>query len=185
MKRIILVFCLVFSCLFTFTGCGNLERERNLYVDNSDVALLSIFADDGKSESRFLFRNHGHSFLSVENISNSSFMVGDRQVKPNETITIGLWSIQEHFGVWFNLESNYILETQKYENRVSLTIGIDAEDIANISKIIDENNEWTPIYNCAKFASEVWNSVADDEEKIETTFFVSPASNSCKVSPQQ
>lgn len=174
MKKYIIVLLLTIMSIITFSGCGT-NRERKLNVAEDDVALLSIFADNGASESNFFVRNLGHAFLSVENISSSSFMVGDREVKPSETITIGLWSILEHFGVWYNVESNYIKEHNKYNTRVSITIGISLDDLNKVSKIIDKNNKWTPLYNCSKFALEIWNAVALESEIIDAKFITSPS----------
>ena len=95
-------------------------------------------------------------------------------VNPGETITVGLWSVFEHFGVWYNIESNYIKEHNKYAERVSITIGVNVEDILKMSKTIEENDAWTPLYNCSKFALEVWNNVANENEKIESKLFMSP-----------
>lgn len=178
MVRKIVSIILIMMAMFTFAGCksslvsGNVARE--LSVDSSDMALLSIFSDNGKGESNFLTRNYGHSFLSVTNLSEENLLVGDMLVMPNETIAVGLWSIFEHFGVWYNIESNYIKEHNKYAERVSLTIGINKDDVAKISEVIKNNNAWTPLYNCSKFALEVWNSVAMENERIESKLLMSP-----------
>lgn len=174
MKKNILVFLLVVLTLFTFSGCEKNNRVRALTVENDDIALLSIFSDDGKSESSFFLRNYGHAFLSVTNISGEAFVVGDQEVMPDETITIGLWNVLNHYGVWYNIESNYIDEYSKYPERVSLTIGIDGNDIKTISDIIDKNDRWTPLFNCSKFALKAWNSVAEESERIDNKLFVSP-----------
>lgn len=158
----------------TILSACDKRSERKLNVASDDVALLSIFADDGKSESNFLLRNYGHAFLSITNTSDSPFTVGDREVNPNDTITVGLWNVLEHFGVWYNIESNYIAEYDKYTHRVSLTIGITLEDIAEISKTIDGSDRWSPFFNCSTFAMKVWNKVAEESEKINSKLLVSP-----------
>lgn len=166
---------MVFMSVFTFTGCGNDNRTRELNISSDDTALLSIFSDNGKSESNFFLQNYGHAFLSVTNISDATFFVGDWEVDPDETITIGLWNVLQHSGVWYNLESNYIEEYNKYNKRVSITIGIDSEDIKALSKHINNNDRWTPLYNCSKFALKAWNLVAEENEKINDKFIVSPS----------
>ena len=174
MRKIILTLTLII-CMFSFVGCqNNSQRIRELNINNTDVAVLTIFADNGDSESSFLYKNYGHSFLSIENVSLNNFVVGDRIVLPNETITIGLWPIKEHFGIWFNVESNYINEYNKYSERVSISVGINLDDIAKVSKIIDENDNWTPMFNCSSFSLKVWNSVAQDSEKLNVGGFISP-----------
>ena len=174
-KRFFVLFFIILS-VFTLSSCsGEKYADRKLSIDTNDVAILSICADNGKSESTFLSRNYGHAFLSVTNISEETLVIGDYDVKSDETITIGLWSIVEHFGVWYNVESNYIKEHNKYKERVSISIGINIEDIEQINKIISNNNSWTPTYNCAKFALEIWNKVSTESEKISVPMFASPS----------
>lgn len=173
MKRCVVVFLFLIMSLITLSACTR-NKERQLIVTSEDIALLSIYADDGKSESNFLLRNYGHAFLSVKNISENNITVGDRLVVPNETITIGLWNILEHFGVWYNIEGNYISEYDKYSHRVSLTIGINTSDIEEISNMIAKSDRWSPFFNCSTFAMKTWNLVAEDSEKIDSKLLVSP-----------
>ena len=82
MKRCLITLCLVFFSIFALVGCGKTENTiRSLKVDESDVALLTIFVDDGRSESNFFAQNYGHAFISVENVSDESFVVGDMKDK--------------------------------------------------------------------------------------------------------
>ena len=178
MIKKILSTILIIVAFFTVSGCANSQtvsgRVRELNVSESDVALLTIFSDNGKGESNWLTRNYGHSFFTVTNLSNKELIVGDVVVNPSDTIAVGLWSIYEHFGVWYNVESNYIKEHNKYAQRVSLTIGISLEDIYSITEVIKNNDLWTPLYNCSKFALDVWNTVASENEKIDTKLLMSP-----------
>ena len=178
MIKKILSTILIIVAFFTVSGCANSQtvsgRVRELNVSESDVALLTIFSDNGKGESNWLTRNYGHSFFTVTNLSNQELIVGDMVVNPSDTIAVGLWSIYEHFGVWYNVESNYIKEHNKYAQRVSLTIGVSLEDIYSITEVIKNNDLWTPLYNCSKFALDVWNTVASENEKIDTKLLMSP-----------
>jgi hypothetical protein len=174
-KRFLAVILIMLS-IVSLAACKEIENpvSKTLSVSAEDVALLTLFSDNGKGDSNWLVRNYGHSFLAVTNISENAFAVGDMVVNPGETISVGLWSVFEHFGVWYDIESNYIKEHDKYSKRVSITIGVGLEDISSISEVIKENDAWTPIYNCSKFALDVWNRVATDNEKIESHFFMSP-----------
>lgn len=173
MKKILII-VLTFLFLPNIVGCSSKYKDRETSLSSEDDAILTIFADNGDSDSKFLFKQYGHAFLTITNVGTRSFIVGDRQVQPDETITIGLWPIKEHFGVWFNLESNYINEYNKYSQRVSISIGIDLKDIDKITELIDENDKWNVFFNCSKFAVKTWNLVAEENEKIEEKFFVSP-----------
>lgn len=175
-KKIIVLFLIMFS-VFSLTSCNsNNYKDRSLKIDLNDSAILSICADNGKGESTFLSRNYGHAFLAITNISTDSFIIGDQEVESGETITVGLWSIVEHFGVWFNVESNYIKERDKYNTRVSANIGIELAEIEKINEVIKNNDKWNPLYNCSKFALDIWNLVAEQHsEKINVPMFVSPS----------
>ena len=112
MKRYFIGLFLIIISIVFFHGCKD-DRVRTLSVDSSDVALISIVADDGKKDSNIILRNYGHAFLVIENISGENIVVGDREIAPKERVTIGLWNIKEHFGIWYNIESNYISEYNK------------------------------------------------------------------------
>lgn len=153
---------------FSFSACN--ENDR-LFVTSetteNDVAILTIFAYDGKGESKFGLMNLGHSFLSIENISEENFTLQGMEIAPGETYAIGTWSIVSHFGIWFNVESSYITKTNKYDGRVSLSIGIDSDDIETLRSFMASHDKWTPIHNCSYFAFAAWNTVADENEKID------------------
>lgn len=173
MKRyFIVIFLIMFFSIF-FYACDD-DRFRSLGVDVSDVALLSIVSDNGKGDSNLILRNFGHAFLVVDNIGNTPIIIGDREISPLDSITIGLWNIKEHFGIWYNIESNYISEYNKYPNRVLVTIGIDLEDIESINNEIQTCDKWNPLFNCSTFATKIWNLVAEDSEKINDKLLLSP-----------
>ena len=174
MKRYFIGLFLIIISIVFFHGCKD-DRVRTLSVDSSDVALISIVADDGKKDSNIILRNYGHAFLVIENISQDILVIGDREVLPLESITIGLWNIKEHFGIWYNIESNYISEYNKYRNRVLITIGINLEDIDSINSEIRACDKWTPIFNCSTFATKLWNLVAEEDEKINDKLLLSPS----------
>lgn len=174
MKKCVLVVLLLILSINVFSAC-NSSKDKALNISNDDVAYLSIFADNGKSESNILLRNYGHAFVSITNVSENILEIGGRRVLAGESITIGLWNVLEHFGVWFNIESNYISEYNKYSNRVSLTIGIGLEDIQTLNDVISSSDRWNPFFNCSTFALKMWNSVAEDNEKIDKKMITSPS----------
>ena len=115
------------------------------------------------------------SFLSIENTSDTSINIGKKELNVSKTLTIGTWSIQSHFGVWYNVENNYIKEHNKYDGRVSVTIGISSEDIDLINEFIEDNDHWGPIKNCSYFALNLYNTVASDTEFIDTPLIYTPS----------
>lgn len=156
------------------SGCNKSNIKKYTTYSSNDIAVLSIYTFDGSGEGVFALPNLGHSFLTITSL-NSSFKICNYQLIENETICIGTWSILEHFGVWYNLESNYINFNNKYNGRISLSKGIDLKDIDTISSYIDKNDEWTPFKNCSCFAIGLWNSVAKPSENLDTYLIYTPS----------
>ena len=146
MRKILGLFLVLFICVITFTACAD-SREYKVSIDDGDIAKLTLFTFDGKGESVWGLANLGHTFLSIENISDESIDIGKKPLPKGETLAIGTWSILDHFGVWYNVESNYIAEHNKYDGRVSITIGIDVDDLKKINESIATNDRWNPLNN--------------------------------------
>ena len=175
MKKFLSFFILIMIACFVFASCSVNTTKHKTSVTSSDVALLTLFTFDGKKESKFGLFNLGHSFLSVENISSETITIGKVEVAPNETISIGTWSIKAHFGVWYNVESNYIKDYNKYDGRISITAGISSEDTEKMNNFILAHDYWSPINNCSNFALNLWNTVAEEDEELVRPFIYSPS----------
>ena len=132
MRKILIVLLMLVFCSMFVSACAD-DRKYSASIDENDVAKLTLFAYDGKSESVFGLANLGHAFLSIENLSNEEISIGQKKLASEEMLTLGTWAIRDHFGVWYNVESNYIKEHNKYDGRVSVTIGINEEDLKKIS----------------------------------------------------
>lgn len=165
MKKIfaVLVICL---SLFAFCCKPNNQNLKTAVFEEDSIATLSIFSYNGQGESRFGIKNLGHSFLCITNTSENNIVLAGKTIEPNEEIYFGAWSLSVHFGIWFNVESNYIQYYNKYNGRISVDKGINFEDLEKISDFILENDKWTPLDNCSKFAINLWNCVAKDSEKL-------------------
>ncbi len=171
----------IFVASMCFFSCKNELKTREIEYIKNHIATLSIFTFDGKSESQFGLMNLGHSFLSISNASKDDVVIGNYTLKPDETVCIGTWSILEHFGVWYNVESNYIRLYEKYLGRVSITKYLDSYDIETICNFIAMHDYWSPIYNCSYFAINLWNSVAKETERLDTYLIYSPSKLSSQL----
>lgn len=169
-----LLICILIASSFSLIACNKEDRDYSLKIDDGDIAKLTLFSFNGDGEGRIGLMNLGHAFLSIENISDEPIELLHKNISVGETISIGTWSILEHFGIWYNVESNYIVEHNKYDGRVSITIGIDNEDISTLSNYMSNNDKWNPIYNCSKFALTLWNTVAENSEKINKPIIYTP-----------
>lgn len=165
MKKIFATILIVLS-LFAFCCSPNAGTTKVAVFEEDSVATLTIFSYNGQGESKFGIKNLGHSFLCLTNTSSNNIVLAGKTVEPNEEIYFGAWSLSVHFGIWFNVESNYIQYYNKYNGRISVDKGINLEELELISDYILENDKWTPLDNCSKFAINLWNTVAKDSEKL-------------------
>lgn len=161
--------------MFIFCGCSSTPVVRKTTIKDTDIAYISLFTFDGKSESTMGLMNLGHSFLSLENVSSEPIKIANVSIDPGKTIAIGTWSIKAHFGVWYNVESNYIKDYNKYDGRLSITTGIGSEDIEKVSDFILSHDYWNPLQNCSYFALNLWNEIAEDGEKLDSMAIFSPS----------
>lgn len=163
-RAIILV--LMLSICTILSACSSSNKNYKIQLKDSDIAYLTLCSYSGEGESNYGLISFGHTFLAIENISNEPIIVYNYEIKSGETITISTWSLSEHFGVWFNVESNYILNHDKYNGRYSITTGISSDDISTINSFINKNDKWSILRNCSYFALSLWNEVAEESEYI-------------------
>lgn len=177
MKKIfgILLICILIISSISLVACKDKNRDYSLKIEDGDIAKLSLFTFNGDGEGKLGLMNLGHAFLSIENISDETITLLDKDIDAGETIAIGTWSILEHFGVWYNVESNYIVQHNKYDGRLSITIGIDDEDISTLCEFISTHDRWNPLFNCSNFALNLWNTVAENSEKIDKPLIYTPS----------
>lgn len=165
----------IISCLLCFACSPSNLKTRTATFPPDSVATLTIFSYNGSSESKFGIKNLGHSFLSLTNTSTSDIVLAGKTIHVGEEIYFGAWSLSVHFGIWFNVESNYIEFYNKYNGRISVDKGITAQDLEKISEFIIENDTWSPLNNCSKFAIRLWNNIAKESEKLSLNFVNTPS----------
>lgn len=155
-----ITFCTIFS------ACEKTDKEYKININNTDIAYVSLFTYSGEGETSYGLVNLGHSFLSIENISTSDITLYNYTIPAGETITIGTWSLSKHFGIWFNIESNYIVNRNKYDGRYSVTTGVSVEDINKLNDFMSSHDKWGCLKNCSYFAQSFWNEIAEESEFI-------------------
>jgi hypothetical protein len=163
-KAFILVFMISICSILSACNNGNNDYKVNMY--NTDIAYFSLFTYSGEGESSYGIVNLGHAFLSIENISEEDIVVYNYTIPAGETVSIGTWCLSNHFGIWFNIESNYIDNCNKYDGRYSITTGISLEDIETIDDFMKDHDKWGALRNCSYFALSLWNEIAEDSEYI-------------------
>ncbi len=166
-NRIFVVVAVLMSlvmCLMTFTGCGE-QRSITINEQEDGVVELTIYAFNGDSERTFLCLNMGHAFVAVTNNSSESITIGALEVGAGESASIGTWGQSAHWGVWYNLESEY-MSIDRYQGISSITQDITLSQVDMLTQYIQENDYWTFTKNCSYFAVNIWNFVSDECEKI-------------------
>lgn len=143
----------------------------------ANVGVLTIFSYKGEGTSSWGSTISGHAFIAFKNVSSSSITIGGLNVGSGHEITLGTWGSQPagytispnqswHKGIWYNLESYLINKHNDMRPRVSLSMNVTMDDVAEINKIIKNNDTWALLNNCSTFATKVWNSVAPDSQKL-------------------
>lgn len=175
-KRLILIYYISLSILL-FLGLSiilltidynkyKFGSKQTTYKD-SDI-LLSLHSYDGKSESGFLTKSLGHSWISIENNSSCDIYLNDILIIPGDVLTISVFSIEKNTGVTYNLEAMFIDKMNRYDNHYSISYPINENDLDKIGKFIEENNKWSILKNCTYFSIHLFNEVVKEEYKIPT-----------------
>ena len=176
MKKLLNLFILIlFVGIFTLSGCGPDTTPKQIVDKDNAVGEFTLFTHEGNKNTLPLIFNLGHSYLSFTNTSNETISISTYACSPGETVCIGTWSISSHFGVWYNVESNYNICNNRYDGRLSISKQIDINDVNTITKFIEENNTWSPLKNCSNFALNCWNEIASESEKISKPVIYTPS----------
>ena len=140
-----------------------------------DIIKLTVCSDDCTEECKNGLHSFGHSFLTAENLTDSSVMLYDYKMKPHETVTFSWWAVDKHMGVWFNIESCYINLTTRYNNLRTVSMYIDANEVETLSHFLENNDYYTPLSNCSKQVIRCWNTIADSDEMLCESKIMTPA----------
>ena len=172
-KAILLVLMLSFCTVLSACSNENKDYKVNMYED--DIAYFSLFTYSGEGETSYGLINLGHAFVSIENISDETISIYNYELQPGETVAIGTWSLSKHFGIWFNIESNYITCRNKYDGRYSITTGINKDDLTKVNDFMSIHDRWGILRNCSYFALSFWNEIAEESEQIKERPIFTPA----------
>ena len=176
--------CMPFLCAWTDPGYISIE-------------ICSFYKYATISNPTTIKEGAGHSFVIIYNNTSSNITVGYYTLSPNDCVSVGLWqkgagggsssggssgnsssgssSGADYNGIYYNKELYYynfeetMIEPERYETNISTST------LAQISnKIIAKNGTYSLItYNCAHFATEIWNMV-DSSANWYTGWFRGP-----------
>lgn len=156
-------FCAFIACVLVASAAAcSRPAKTPAAFSGEPVAVMSIFAFDSESQPTYGLMYLGHSFLSFENVSDGDIAVGALTLAPGEFCTVGSWGMNVHFGIWYNIEANYIVRGGMYDGRTSVSKTIGTEDLAAVNAFFAATDKWSPLYNCANMAVDAYNAAGGD-----------------------
>lgn len=173
MKKLLSII-IAFILLFTITGCNNKKRTLQERKDGDNI-LLSIYSDNGSSDSRFLIKSFGHSFLTVKNLADEPIYIRDYKIEKFDELSFGAWGIDDHFGVWYDLEAQYQHKAKRYKGVVSISQYINIDKMALINDFLETHDTWTFNHNCTYLAISIWNMCVEKKDCFELKTLNSPS----------
>lgn len=158
MKKYISLVLLIGIILLMITSCS--KQTVNKYViQNKTVCRINLFSSPGNYQKNFLLMNLGHAFVTIENMDQQSIMIGNYCLAENEEISMSIWPISGHFGVWYNIESKMVNTSKKYNDRISISFELDSNMLNEINEYLKTNPKWHIGYNCSNFVLKIYNIV--------------------------
>lgn len=135
-------------------GVSNANEESNPI---GNIYLLSSPAFDFSMD-----RPIGHSWIQIENTSNSPFTIAETIVEPNDSISFGTTAMprMSHRGIWINVEGY----NENYLENIGVSGSFYEEDLIYLEDYLKEHDKWTLLYNCVTFATGIWNNLYVGEE---------------------
>ena len=173
MKRLVYLFILVLS-VFTITSCSNKKRSINPKTDSDDV-MITIYSDNGASDSRFLIKSFGHSFIAIKNLGDNEIYIKDYKIEKDDELTFGAWGIDDHFGIWYDLEAQYQQKAKRYKGIVSVSSYINSSKLDKVNEFIETHDTWTFNHNCTYLAISIWNMCVEENETFKLKNLNSPS----------
>ena len=152
-----------------------LSKVRSAGAEDYRSALLTIVSDTGESEMSRGMPAYGHTFLVLENTSDTPLVFCGREIAPRENITFGWWAVSAHSGIWFGLEPTFIAELGRYRGRVALSRELDAKGIARLADYLLTHDLYTPLENCATRAVAAFNTAISGTDGLRCGYFTTPA----------
>lgn len=152
-------FALLFAILLAFGICfpasaAQPEAEPRITF----VANMTIVAT--REGTSAIGSTNGHAFLVFENVSDSEITVGHMSVPAGESITVGTYgNLPRHQGIWYNTEAYADILRPYY----GVLTGLTRTELSRVNNYINSHNKYSLLtFNCAGFASGVWNTVYEE-----------------------
>ena len=163
---------IILPLTLALTACSEALPRVNL--SGETVGAITLFAFNGDSERVPGTMNLGHAFVGVTNLTDEAYQVAGYRLQPQETVTIGSWSMSGHFGLWYNIENYYMNEKGRYEGRLSLDQDFSASALNAINEYLYDHDYWSLFKNCSYLALNLFNLCRPEAERLEVSGTVTP-----------
>lgn len=134
-------------------------EEPNEETEETIVARVSLFF------AMYVFPVSGHSWIYVENLTDSPMTVGLYEVPVGQGVSVGTFSfsVWDGWGLYYNLEAYRENRNDNMGDCWSITLEFNRSQLEALSNTIKNYpNMWDIfIFNCMFFAFSVWNSNTD------------------------
>ena len=159
------------------TADFNTYRRKSKTIPQGDGGLVfSLNTFDGSTEGNFFVKCLGHSWISLENNLDHPIYIKDYALYPGQMLTVSVWGIGGHFGVGFNMESEFARKYGRYQGMQSLSATIDEAKLGVIEEYIAAHDYWKFTENCSYWSLHLWNAVMEDDFDMKTqTVLYTPA----------
>ena len=107
----------------------------------------------------------GHVWMYFENLTDGDLTVGVYTVPAGQGVSVGAMgnSRSDGKGIYYNVEA-YMIHKMGGSGTVGRSMLLTQDQLNTVNATILERNEWSlSSNNCCRFATRVWNSVADNK----------------------
>lgn len=165
-STIIIILCsTIINCNINVINNSNINQQSGLGDDScSYVAELSIFSYYSQYYISSDIDIGGHAFITLTNYRKEPICFGKMILNNDETVSLGNYgNISSHKGTIYNLDSYKVNQLGEMKGRVSLSMGLNLDQLIKLNLFINGHDSWSITYNCSSFAQEAWNLVSDDK----------------------
>jgi len=147
---------MIFSCSVTSYAQDDDIADNKIVVPATEqVAVIHICST--AIGGSFIV---GHTWVYIENTSDSEIFIGSYSLSPGEGVSVGTAGIAGGKGprMYYNLESDVFINS----GYISAADYITKEELDKINEKLPSLDRWDPFFNCTYTATRIWNIASDN-----------------------
>lgn len=156
-----LTIAMIFACSITSYAQSNntadINTDTEIFVpDTEEVAVIHICST--AVGGSFLI---GHTWVYIENSSDTEILVGSYSLSPGEGVSVGTAGIAGGKGprMYYNLESDVFINS----GYISTKDYVSKEELDKINEKLSHLDRWDPFFNCTYSATQIWNIASNNK----------------------